>query len=62
MRLIFFDPFSDDLHKVLHLRRLRVAQHCNDFGERFSVLLSSNDLLEHTNRRTALSFPVPVNA
>ncbi len=59
MGRIFLDPFPYNLHKVFHLRRLRVSQHCNDFIESLAVFFSSDYLLENSNGCAAFSLPVP---
>ena len=56
---IFLDPFSDDFHKVFHLRRLRISQHRYDFSECLATFLPSDDFLEHADSCPAFSLPVP---
>ncbi len=57
LEAVVLAPFLHYLHKVLHLRVVRVLEQLDHFDQSLLVLLASDHHLEHSDRRTSLSLP-----
>ena len=57
LETIILAPLLHRLDDVLNLRVLGILQHLNYFNKTFLALLSSDNLLEHSDCSSSLTFP-----